>query len=447
MNDAFPTPGQACDAAARMTAMHTRTGVHALDLRSAGTFARRLRGLMLAAPLGAAQGMLITRCASVHACFMKQTIDVVYLDLAGRVLGCVSGLKPWRFSVAPGRRSRTTHALELQQGAIARMDIRPGDRLSHPLIDPDPEPGDGKPFVSQSSRMSREHGAALVEFISIGPVLTILGLAILQYALLFVAKNQINHAAFMAARTGSVENASLDRVLESYQRALVPLYGGGTDDAQLQESLAKVRADLADRSLKIELLNPVQGSFDDWNDPVLQDTLGKGRRVIPYNWQALKDPAAIGPRSGQNIQDANLIKLRITHGYRLKVPFVSTALQFMLRWADDGSDPFLSGLYEDRRIPVVTHVALHMQSDAIEPDKPVIVPGADDADQLHQPTSNTLPVAPPKCLTIGCTVIFDPNAPGGNESGGSGTNGGNRDPLYGCPPGDTKCTQLCTSAG
>ena len=78
--------------------LHTATGVHALTLRVARTFLARFRGLMLSAPLGPAEGMLITRCTSVHSAFMRYPIDVVYLDRDGIVVRCVPHLKPWRTS-------------------------------------------------------------------------------------------------------------------------------------------------------------------------------------------------------------------------------------------------------------------------------------------------------------------------------------------------------------
>jgi Flp pilus assembly protein TadG len=43
-----------------------------------------------------------------------------------------------------------------------------------------------------------QRGSAMIEFAVVAPIITLLGLALLQYAMLFFAKNQINHAGFMA---------------------------------------------------------------------------------------------------------------------------------------------------------------------------------------------------------------------------------------------------------
>ena len=107
--------------------LHTSSGAHALVVRLADNFASRLRGLMLAPPLAQDHGLLLTRCGSVHSAFMRQTIDVIYLDRHGRVLRCVAALGPWRASICRG----AAHVLELAAGSIACYRIAPGDRLLH----------------------------------------------------------------------------------------------------------------------------------------------------------------------------------------------------------------------------------------------------------------------------------------------------------------------------
>ena len=118
--------------------LHTRNGSHALTLREARGFWSRFRGLMLSRPLPPDSGLLITHCASVHTCFMRYALDLVYLDAAGRVTQCVAHLKPWRTS-ACNRRSglshgRAVHVLELAAGSIERLGIQTADQLKHPTL-------------------------------------------------------------------------------------------------------------------------------------------------------------------------------------------------------------------------------------------------------------------------------------------------------------------------
>jgi len=200
----------------------------------------------------------------------------------------------------------------------------------------------------------------MVEFIVVGSVLTLLGLAILQYGLLVFAKNQMNHAAFMAARAASMAHASLDQAKEAYIRAMVPLYGGGRNTAELTEAYGKAKADI-EAHTTIEMLNPTKESFEDYNDPALQAVIGKGKgqggadaRVIP-NTGLYARKAEVKTPSGQTIQDANVLKLRITQGYEPKVPLMKTLF--------------------GERVAVANVMTVQMQTDAIEPPSTVSSPG------------------------------------------------------------------------
>lgn len=208
----------------------------------------------------------------------------------------------------------------------------------------------------------RQRGSAMVEFVVVGPIITLLGLSILQYGMLFFSRNQINHASFMAARAGTMAHANLPDIRESYLRAMVPLYGGGSNSAELAQAKAKAAADL-DGNLRIDLLNPTRASFDDWSAPDLQQKYHA--RAIPNAGLAYRDKH-VGNQSGQSVQDANLLKLKVTHGYALKVPLVGNIYKHYLQWLDDGRDPLHTELIARGRLPIVTHVTLHMQSDAIE---------------------------------------------------------------------------------
>jgi hypothetical protein len=294
----------------------------------------------------------------------------------------------------------------------------------------------------------RQWGAAMVEFVVVGPILTVMGLAILQYALMFVAKNQMNYATFMAARAGSVEHANRGVMQLAYAKALIPMYGGGSNALELQESYIRAMKDIAFRevffatdtlqeiekkyqnavtlgtgSLRIELLNPRRQSYDDFawkgSTPYAID----GKRAIPNAGQAFAYPLTdtVNVNSGQTLQDANLIKLRITHGYTPKVWMMKQIYKVYLDWLDTGQDDtptavnfpngFHTTLVKAGLLPVLSYVTLEMQSDPIEEDgyvpwyekgrgndgKPVD-PGA--------PWDSNKPA--PQCLTAGCTVVLAP---------------------------------------
>ena len=97
-------------------------GEHPLALRVAiaDTFFTRFRGLMLRKELAAGEGLLLKNCTAIHCCFMRFSIDAVYLDGNMQVVAAET-VKPWCLGrVFPGVR----HVLELEAGRA--RDLKPG---------------------------------------------------------------------------------------------------------------------------------------------------------------------------------------------------------------------------------------------------------------------------------------------------------------------------------
>jgi outer membrane protein OmpA-like peptidoglycan-associated protein len=229
--------------------------------------------------------------------------------------------------------------------------------------------------LKHSAKYPAQRGGSMVEFVVVYPVMTLMGLAMVQYAMAYNAKSLLNHASFMAARAGSTGHAQLSAIKKGMVSAMVPMYGGGRNATELAQARARAEADVAVHT-QIEILNPTQESFQDWNAPGLQQMLETGsKRVIPNGVQHYGNARDIRPNSGQSLQDANLLKLRITYGYEPKVPMVGqmyTSFLRLLRTNEAGS--FHNTLLEAKRIPMVTHITLRMQSHAIE-DVNVSTPG------------------------------------------------------------------------
>ena len=86
----------------------------------------RLRGLMGKKALAPGEGLLLRPSGSVHTCFMRFPIDVVFLDADLEVLRVASAVRPWRARAQRGARA----VLELAAGEAERADIGPGDQLT-----------------------------------------------------------------------------------------------------------------------------------------------------------------------------------------------------------------------------------------------------------------------------------------------------------------------------
>ena len=124
------------------------------------------------------------------------------------------------------------HTLELAAGEAHRIGLVPGMKID--LASPEPRP-------ELSSR--REHGATLVEFVIAGPLVLFILLVLMQYALLFHARSQLNYATFEAARAGTVANARPTAIRTAFERAMTGYHGGGTTTAELAASRAKALAE------------------------------------------------------------------------------------------------------------------------------------------------------------------------------------------------------------
>lgn len=97
------------------------------DIAIARGFWARFKGLMLSRPLAAGKGLLITNCTSVHTCFMRYALDLVYLDRSGSVVKLVRHLRPWRVNWGV---SSAAHILEMAAGGIDRHTIQMGDSMA-----------------------------------------------------------------------------------------------------------------------------------------------------------------------------------------------------------------------------------------------------------------------------------------------------------------------------
>ncbi len=97
-----------------------------LEIRIADSFFSRLAGLMFQKKLSQGTGLLLAPCNSVHMCFMRFAIDVVYLDKNYQILKVVKNLKPW---VGLSMCSKAWATLEMIAGEAERCGLEVGKTL------------------------------------------------------------------------------------------------------------------------------------------------------------------------------------------------------------------------------------------------------------------------------------------------------------------------------
>ncbi len=89
--------------------------VIAEKVEEAKTFFTRLRGLMFRKKLPSGEALLIKPCDSIHTFGMKFSIDVLFLDSAGRIVRAVRSLAPGKV-VGPVRGGKAV--LEMGSGSL-----------------------------------------------------------------------------------------------------------------------------------------------------------------------------------------------------------------------------------------------------------------------------------------------------------------------------------------
>jgi Flp pilus assembly pilin Flp len=194
---------------------------------------------------------------------------------------------------------------------------------------------------------NRQRGATMVEFALIAPVIMLVGLGLIQVGLVFHGKSALNFALQEAARSGAVANASPDSIQQGFLRGLIPFMGGGLNAADIASALAKATAEFtrgsAEGWIKVEQLSPTPQSFSDWQENSLDDNGNPVVEIPNANLPVLRctrppnggtagyrastacggSGEPVGASSEQTLSDANLLKLQLTYGVELGIPFIN----------------------------------------------------------------------------------------------------------------------------
>ena len=160
-------------------------------------------------------------------------------------------------------------------------------------------------------------GQATIEYIYVLPILLLLLLASLQFIFIYEAKQTLNYATFVATRAGALNNGSMASIKDGLAAGLAPLFahkiGAATDMDALKLGRRTARAELANPKLAlIEIINPTSGALGGFGGEIPNDNL------------MYRDPLVV--KGGMNVQDANLLKVRVTYCVRLVVPIVKNMI-------------------------------------------------------------------------------------------------------------------------
>lgn len=152
-----------------------------------------------------------------------------------------------------------------------------------------------------------QRGQGVVEFLVAIGVFGAFLLGIFQTALLYRAKTTVDYAAFMAARAGSMNGASMSSMKDGLVKGLMPLYATEPDAAGLLKAYGKAKA-AALIQARIKVISPTVAMFNQVAKPQFD-----GVRAIPNDDLAYRDPAT---------RAANILKIKVTYDYPLIVPVI-----------------------------------------------------------------------------------------------------------------------------
>ncbi len=202
-------------------------------------------------------------------------------------------------------------------------------------------------------------GAAIAELVVVLPALLMLGLGVLQSALFYQAKTTVTYATFEAARKGAVTHAQRAPMLDEFGLRLAPVFGGDGSAEKAQRAINEGRKEALNPTLtRIAVLNPTRQAFADFGVRNSKN----GKLEIPNTHLRYRDSEAIGADSRVNVQDANLLKIKTTYGFELKVPLINGAITTLLSQFDAGNAHY----YAQGRIPITAVATVRMQSEAWE---------------------------------------------------------------------------------
>ena len=232
-------------------------------------------------------------------------------------------------------------------------------------------------------KKQKPHGQAMVEFLIVFPVMLMLVMGILQFALIYQAKVTLNYATFQTVRSGTINNASLSAMQLAFASNMAPLYTSSyldmdssgdcsstflnTDagrtarvgNTQVVDSNTRgvldanidtfesddvlcarqiVQQQIDDGYVNITVVNPSSDSFSDYGVMLNDDERGTVLGIPNDNLMYRDSNLVGGGTTAQTIQDANLLKVHVGYCYELIVPFVNRMIWAWQRYGT-GSAP------------------------------------------------------------------------------------------------------------
>lgn len=235
-----------------------------------------------------------------------------------------------------------------------------------------------------SSRSIR--GQATIEFIIIFLTMFMLVFGIFQFTLIYRAKTTLNYAVFEAVRAGAVNNARRVAVNQAFARGMSALYTHKDTVDAVMDARVKVLNEIdTGEQVCIERINPTNQDFaqHEIENKYFPDGLAENKAIPVDNlfYRSEKTTSGPGGATGRvSIQDATLLKIKVTYCYPLYVPFLNKVIPEWFTGTDEtarftgdpvsvkhnaGFGAFKDNCIANRQLPITASAVMRMQSPVV----------------------------------------------------------------------------------
>jgi hypothetical protein len=232
----------------------------------------------------------------------------------------------------------------------------------------------------------RQTGQAIAEYIYVFPILLMLILGAIQFGFIYQTKATLNYATFVATREGALHNGAMSSIIDGLSSGMMPLFahssstGGSRNLALLKNAWKLANEQVTDSKLTlITIVNPKPGVLSAYQG------LSESGDEIPNDNLMYRDTSILG--GVMNLQDANLLKVRVTYCYRMAVPILNkliynlaidpptaptvgnTAADMLASSGGGSTTRPCTGIDDEYRIPITSEAVVRMQTPFKDPGK------------------------------------------------------------------------------
>ncbi len=229
-------------------------------------------------------------------------------------------------------------------------------------------------------------GQAIAEYIYVFPILALLILGAIQFGFIYQTKATLNYATFSATRQGALNNGAMSSITDGLISGLMPLFAhssstGGARNLDLLKNAWKLASDQVTnpKLTVITIVNPTLPALNAYKGA------SDSGSEIPNDNLMYRPTTVTG--GNMNIQDANLLKVRVTYCYKMAVPILNKLIYNLIVDKPPAPDTITTasdligskgagsttnrctGFVDEYRIPITSESIVRMQSPFKNPGK------------------------------------------------------------------------------